>query len=202
MSSLGDRIQALMDRKGLTAYRLAKETGVSYTGIAKIISGSSKKPQMESVSVIADFLGVSLDYLRGQSIAAIVEDRLTDLGMTMKELAAKSNIPLSSLENLDNVSPGPWDYEPDGIIVRLAEALDMDKNELGAAFSRLEAPDYDGQTMTPEEAFGGVRPEEKFTEEEILTMAAHQVGYEGELTEEDLIKIKLAMKIALNKENN
>lgn len=35
------------------------------------------------------------------------------------------------------------------------------------------------------------------SEEEILTLAAHSAGYEGKLTEEQLAKIKLAIKIAL-----
>lgn len=45
-------------------------------------------------------------------------------------------------------------------------------------------------------------PEEsdELTEEEILTMAAHSAGHEGKLTEEQLAKIKLAVKIALAKE--
>ncbi|MEL7656173.1 MAG: hypothetical protein AAGU75_09730, partial [Bacillota bacterium] len=42
---------------------------------------------------------------------------------------------------------------------------------------------------------------EGLTEEEILTLAAHQVGHTGELTESDLDKIKLAVKIALAKDN-
>ncbi|AIQ45592.1 hypothetical protein R70723_06535 [Paenibacillus sp. FSL R7-0273] len=59
-----------------------------------------------------------------------------------------------------------------------------------------------GQAVTSKETYPDVQTEEKLTEEEILTMAAHQVGYEGDLTEEDLIRIKLAMKIALNKNIN
>lgn len=35
--------------------------------------------------------------------------------------------------------------------------------------------------------------------DEILTLAAHQVGHEGALTEEQLAQVKLAMKIALAK---
>lgn len=211
MSSLGDRIQSLMDKKGLTAYRLAKDTGVSYTGITKIITGSSKKPQMESISVIADYLGVSLDYLRGQSIGAVVDDRLNELGLTMKELSEKTNIPLSKLETLDSVTPGPWDYEEDGVLDRLSKALEMDVRELSAAFARMEPPAYDGPRSSIEEDFAGVefegtaeprRGTTRYTEEEILTMAAHQIGHEGDLTEEELMKIKLAMKIALNKDNN
>lgn len=37
------------------------------------------------------------------------------------------------------------------------------------------------------------------SESEILTIAAHQVGHEGDLTEEQLERIKLAMKVALER---
>lgn len=37
------------------------------------------------------------------------------------------------------------------------------------------------------------------SESEILTLAAHKIGHEGALTEEQLAQIKLAMKIALAK---
>ncbi|MNW63038.1 hypothetical protein D3C74_412050 [compost metagenome] len=43
------------------------------------------------------------------------------------------------------------------------------------------------------------RENEDMSEEEILTLAAHQVGHDGPLTEEQLAQIKLAMKIALAK---
>lgn len=42
---------------------------------------------------------------------------------------------------------------------------------------------------------------EELSEERILTVAAHKVGHEGPLTEEELEKIKLAIKIALAKNN-
>ncbi len=38
------------------------------------------------------------------------------------------------------------------------------------------------------------------SEDQILTIAAHQVGHEGPLTPEQMDKIKLAMRIALAKE--
>jgi len=48
---------------------------------------------------------------------------------------------------------------------------------------------------------GGIgEPDEPLSEERILTLAAHQVGHVGKLTEEQLAQIKLAMKIALAKE--
>lgn len=45
-----------------------------------------------------------------------------------------------------------------------------------------------------------VPPEIELSDEEILTLAAHQVGHTGPLTPEQMSQIKLAVKIALAKE--
>lgn len=42
--------------------------------------------------------------------------------------------------------------------------------------------------------------EKELSEEQILTLAAHQVGHKGPLTPEQMSQIKLAVKIALAKE--
>ncbi|BFH16541.1 helix-turn-helix domain-containing protein [Paenibacillus melissococcoides] len=63
---LAEKIQALMDSKRITKYRLSKETGVSYTGLSKILDGQTKNPQMDSLKSIADFFGVSVDYFTGE----------------------------------------------------------------------------------------------------------------------------------------
>lgn len=43
--------------------------------------------------------------------------------------------------------------------------------------------------------------ENLLTEEDVIMMAAHKVGHEGALSEDDFEKIKLAIKIALMKNN-
>ena len=60
--------------------------------------------------------------------------------------------------------------------------------------SRPEHPDDAAHDRTEER-------EKALTDERILTLAAHRVGHEGELTAEQLAKIKLAMRIALASEN-
>lgn len=40
------------------------------------------------------------------------------------------------------------------------------------------------------------------SDNDILTLAAHRTGYQGELTNEEINNIKLAIKIALSKHNN
>ncbi|KYG95732.1 helix-turn-helix domain-containing protein [Paenibacillus jamilae] len=59
---LADKIQELMDERGITKYRLAKETGVSYTGVTKILTGQTKHPQIDSLKLIANYFNKPLDY--------------------------------------------------------------------------------------------------------------------------------------------
>ncbi|MGM1047636.1 MAG: helix-turn-helix domain-containing protein [Bacillota bacterium] len=59
---IAEKLQALMDSKGISKYRLAKETGVSYTGISKILSNQTKHPQIDSLKLIADYFGKPLNY--------------------------------------------------------------------------------------------------------------------------------------------
>ncbi|WP_372776319.1 helix-turn-helix domain-containing protein [Paenibacillus sp. 79R4] len=59
---IAEKVQRLMDEKGVTAYRLAKDTGVSYTGLTKILNGATKHPQIDSLKLIADYFGKQVDY--------------------------------------------------------------------------------------------------------------------------------------------
>ncbi|MGO4951973.1 helix-turn-helix domain-containing protein [Paenibacillus sp. DRB1-1] len=59
---LADKIQELMDERGITKYRLAKETGVSYTGVTKILTGQTRHPQIDSLKLIANYFDKPLDY--------------------------------------------------------------------------------------------------------------------------------------------
>lgn len=70
-------------------------------------------------------------------------------------------------------------------VIKVCKALGITTEELVAMANDLPVP-----------------ASEDLTEEEILTMAAHSAGHEGKLTEEQLAKIRLAVKIALAKDNN
>ncbi|SDW31507.1 helix-turn-helix domain-containing protein [Paenibacillus sp. PDC88] len=63
---LADKISELMDEQGITKYRLSKETGVSYTGLTKILSGQTKHPQIDSLQAIANFFSKPLDYFTNE----------------------------------------------------------------------------------------------------------------------------------------
>ncbi|WP_261313615.1 helix-turn-helix domain-containing protein [Paenibacillus sp. DR312] len=64
---IADKILELMKENGVTKYRLAKETGVSYTGVTKILSGQTKHPQIDSIKLIADYFNKPLTYFTDEA---------------------------------------------------------------------------------------------------------------------------------------
>jgi len=113
-------------------------------------------------------------------------------GLSQDELAEQLNAAYDTAINKGMISK--WENnigEPRLETARiLASFFQITIDEL----SRPEHPD-DAAPNRPEER------EVALTDERILTLAAHRIGYEGELTTEQLAKIKLAMKIALASEN-
>lgn len=69
--SFGARLSAAREAKGITKYRLAKETGLSQAYVGQLEAGSYK-PSDEVISKIAHVLGVSVEQLT----AWADEDRL------------------------------------------------------------------------------------------------------------------------------
>ncbi|MNW27533.1 helix-turn-helix protein [compost metagenome] len=207
MNEIAKQIEKLMKRSKVTRLKLSNDTGIPYTTLTQIINGRTKNPQVKALEIIADYFNVSLDYLLGQSISAVIENRLSELNMSIEELGESTELPAAFIRGLDTLPPYPGDYEQGGWLDRLAKALKMDTKILASALARQEPPAYDGPTPTPEEAFGQLQKDfenedfenDSLSEKDILTMAAHQIGHEGPLTDEQLAQIRLAMKIALAK---
>lgn len=206
-----DRIRKTRRFLDLTGAEVAEKLGISTQYYYNIERGR-RNLSAELAMKLADIFDVSLDYLLGKSIYALIEERLTELNMSIEELAEITELPVPYLKGLDTVPPEPWDYEQGELIDRLSRALKMDTKTLTEAYARQEPPVYEGPSLQAKEAFkefqdskfDGLetksrRNSDGLTEKDILTMAAHQVGHEGALTEEQLAQIKLAMKIALAK---
>lgn len=60
------KIEELMNEKGWTKYKLAKESGIPQTTITSMFSGRVKNPSQESLTKIASALGVPLSFLFGE----------------------------------------------------------------------------------------------------------------------------------------
>lgn len=215
MTIPSDRIRQTRRFLDLTGSEVAEKLGISTQYYYNIERGR-RNLSAELAIKLADIFNVSLDYLLGKSIYAVIEDRISELNMTIEELSKETELPSSFLRGLDSFPPRPWDFEPGEMIDRLAKALKMDTKILAAAYARQEPPGYDGPSLSPQEAFAQLQKDfenedfdvvtqsisgasDELSEEQILTLAAHQVGHDGPLTDEQLAQIKLAMKIALAK---
>lgn len=150
---ISENVLRLMNRRGISRYRLAKLTKVPYTTLIKILDGTTKNPQIESLAAIAEVFNVSVDTLTGNSVGSLIEERLKTSGMTIEEVADKANVTVDFLVNIDQHTPKPGDYEA---IDRIAKVLYISSQVLRAAFARQEPPAYDGPQISVEEAFGDV----------------------------------------------
>ncbi|MFD1990048.1 helix-turn-helix domain-containing protein [Paenibacillus nicotianae] len=81
--NIAAKIKGLMEDKGVSAYQLAKETGVSYTGITKIIKGATKSPGIESLEAIAHYFGVEVSYFTTSN--EIISEEKASYGFAPKE---------------------------------------------------------------------------------------------------------------------
>ena len=56
----------LLEEKGLTPYRVAKETGVTQATLSRWKTGKVN-PSLETLQILAEYFHVSIDYLTGKS---------------------------------------------------------------------------------------------------------------------------------------
>ncbi len=60
-----DRFKALCDERGISVYRACTDIGLNRSAVAKWKSGG--KPNSSTAARLADYFGVTTDYLLGQS---------------------------------------------------------------------------------------------------------------------------------------
>lgn len=136
-------IEKILSEKGWTKYRLAKEAQIGQSTLSEILSGKKKNPALSTLTKLSDTLECSIDYLTGNSLKSIVEDRLSELNMSIEQLSEKTNISATYINNLDNIiSPNEIDYN---YMEKIAVALDLQPSVLKSALMRQEAPVYDNK---------------------------------------------------------
>lgn len=162
---------------------------------------NKKRPGFENLQRLADFFGVSVDYLLGKSVKALIEQRLNDRGMTWVELAERTGLSLSYLEQLDTWIPEPMDYEEGGSLHRIAQVLDMPFEELAAAFARQEPPLPDQPRIRAHDAFREERDIARELERIMESLDSDAaLAFDGEpLDEQDkeLLRVSLENSIRL-----
>ena len=66
MSILSERILLLLKERGLNQEQIAEQTGIGYRSYRRYGSGE-REPSASTLTVLADFFGVSADYLLGRT---------------------------------------------------------------------------------------------------------------------------------------
>jgi transcriptional regulator with XRE-family HTH domain len=61
--TIGDKIKQLRNKQGLTQDELARKSDLPYTTLTKIETNVITKPSIQTVSKIANGLGISIDAL-------------------------------------------------------------------------------------------------------------------------------------------
>jgi ABC-type Mn2+/Zn2+ transport system ATPase subunit len=96
--------ESLLREKGITAYKISKETGVTQTALSNWKRGKST-PNARNLQKLADYLEVSLDYLMTGNTS--IETFLTPSVQTVQIAQALSKNPtlyqlLEDAKNADN----------------------------------------------------------------------------------------------------
>lgn len=60
----------LLNKNGVTAYRVAKDTGISATVFSEWKKGKSK-PKAEKLKILADYFGVSIEYFLDDTTTSV-----------------------------------------------------------------------------------------------------------------------------------
>lgn len=120
--------EQLLQKNGVTSYKVAKEAGVTQTALINWKSGRST-PTTKTLQKIADYFGVTIDYLMtGKDISASQELTLKDNRDIAKDL---DNI----MEKLTAGEDGPASYNGEELS---PEAAELFRDELEIALKRLK----------------------------------------------------------------
>lgn len=82
-----DVFMQLMEEKGVTAYRVAKDTGITQATLSRWKTGKVS-PSIETLQVLAEYFGVTLDYLMGNTHADRDIEEI-DIAIELEEMMQK-----------------------------------------------------------------------------------------------------------------
>lgn len=127
---VAQRIEKIMQEKGITKYRLAKELGVHQTTVKNWLDGKTE-PKYEMLERIAAVLSIEawrLFYDENPIDITMISNRIKyfrdEKGWTLQELSEQSGIALADLEQLENGERRITNNEVDKIL----KAFDVPKD--------------------------------------------------------------------------
>lgn len=119
--------EQLLQKKGVSSYKVAKEAGITQTALSNWKSGRST-PTAKTLQKIADYFGVTIDYL-------MTGDNSSEQGLTARDNRDIAKDLDSIMEKLTSGENGPASYNGEEIS---PEAAELFKDELEIALKRLK----------------------------------------------------------------
>lgn len=125
-----DVFEQLLQKYGVSSYKVAKDTGVTQTALSNWKSGRST-PSTKTLQKIADYFGVTVDYLMtGKQEPDKKEPHLTP--KDERDIAKDLN---NIMEKLTSGEAGPAAYDGEPLS---PEAAELFREELEIALKRLK----------------------------------------------------------------
>lgn len=135
----GANIRNIRKEKGLSQVEVSQKAGIAVNSL-RLYEADKRHPNLETLEKIADALGVSvMEFLpkpsksKEQQGKRLYEAR-TSKGMTIEELAEKTQISVETLRNYENETQIPHSSQ----IYKICEALELDYNFLTEGISSEE----------------------------------------------------------------
>ena len=119
--------EQILQKKGVSSYKVAKEAGVTQTALSNWKSGRST-PTAKTLQKIADYFGVTIDYL-------MTGDDSSEQGLTARDNRDIAKDLDNIMEKLTSGENGPASYKGEEIS---PEAAELFKDELEIALKRLK----------------------------------------------------------------
>lgn len=124
--------EQLLQKYNMTAYKVSKATGVTQTSLSNWKSGRNT-PSAKTLQKIADYFGVTVDYLMTGQEDTSPKEKSSDLTARDNRDIAKDLD--SIMAKLSNKEDGPVSYNGENLS---DESMDLFKEELEIALKRLK----------------------------------------------------------------
>lgn len=124
-----ENFEQLLQKNGITSYKVSKETGVTQTALSNWKSGRST-PTTKTLQKLADYFGVTIDYLLAGN-----ENTTDNKELSKKDMRDISNDIESIMKKLSSKEYGPAAFDGEELS---EESASLFKEELEIALKRLK----------------------------------------------------------------
>ena len=104
MNEIYARITDLCKQRGITGFRLCKEVGLQPSLLTDLKAGRQSSISYKKAAIIADYFGVSVDYLlsgkEDKGLYRNIEMLCLERGITVTKLCVEANVSRSSITDL------------------------------------------------------------------------------------------------------